>query len=184
MEGRRGASPSALRGSCGIHLRMSCRKLGLATLEEGRRRGSILVGPPKPAGVAGKPASSGDGVRHRGRIMAENGGASFKQVGAPVAGCSGRCSLAPASGTGGKGKGTGGAACTVGHKATRRHQVNRRRAAAVLRNRPASIWQSPMGFATPMRKPTRRLAPVSTDHILARAAQASSDFAPGGGPTE
>ena len=33
-----------------------------------------LVGPPKPAGVAGKPASSGDGVRHRGRIMAENGG--------------------------------------------------------------------------------------------------------------
>ena len=39
---------SALRGSCGIHLRMSCRKLGFATLEEGRRRGSILVG---PAGV-------------------------------------------------------------------------------------------------------------------------------------
>src|SRR5215472_3492399 len=42
-----GLGPSALRGSCGIHLRMSCRKLGLATLEEGRRRGSILVGPPK-----------------------------------------------------------------------------------------------------------------------------------------
>ena len=67
-------SPVGPPGSCGIHLRMSCRKLGLATLEEGRRRGSILVGPPKPAGVAGKPASSGDGVRHRGRIMAENGG--------------------------------------------------------------------------------------------------------------
>src|SRR5215471_6711743 len=90
-----GLGPSALRGSCGIHLRMSCRKLGLATLEEGRRRGSILVGPPKPAGIAGKPASSGDGVRHRGRIMAENSGASFRKVGAPVAGCSGRCSLAP-----------------------------------------------------------------------------------------
>jgi hypothetical protein len=41
---------------------------------------------------------------------------------------------------------------TVGYNATRRHQVNGRRAAAVLRNRPASIWQSPTG---PMRKPTR-----------------------------
>ena len=34
---------STLQGSCGIHLRMSCRKLELAILEEGRRRRSILV---------------------------------------------------------------------------------------------------------------------------------------------
>src|SRR5215469_16960723 len=109
--------------------------------------------------------------------LVQTGGSTSRGLFGPMLPCA-------ASGTGGRGKGTGGAASTVGYKATRRHQVNRRRAAAVLRNRPASIWQSPMGFATPMRKPTRRLAPVSTDHILARAAQASSDCAPGGGPTE
>jgi hypothetical protein len=64
--------PGALR-------RLGRRKLELGSLEESRRRGSILVGPPKPA-ACDVAASSGDGVRHRGRMMAENGGASFRQA--------------------------------------------------------------------------------------------------------
>jgi hypothetical protein len=55
--------PGALR-------RLGRRKLKFGSLEEGRRRGSILVGPQKPAGVAGKPASSRDGVCHCGELVA------------------------------------------------------------------------------------------------------------------
>ena len=79
--------------------------------------------------------------------LVQTGGSTSRGLFGPMLPCA-------ASGTGGRGKGTGGAACTVGHKATRRHQVNRRRAA--IWSPSFAIAQRRFGKARrSQRKPTR-----------------------------
>jgi hypothetical protein len=66
--------PSTLRGSWGFFADEP-PKLELATwrAETVQVRSTL----PKPASVMGKPASSGDGIRHRCRIWQRNGGNLF-----------------------------------------------------------------------------------------------------------